>query len=49
MKEYTHRDSTGMLWRFEGSRPISQLADQVMQEVEEKMKKEEAKKKGKKK
>jgi hypothetical protein len=30
---YTHRDSSGMAWRFEGSRPVSALADQVMREV----------------
>lgn len=32
--KYTHRDKTGMLWRFEGSRPVSQLADKVMAQVE---------------
>lgn len=30
---YTHKDSEGMVWRFEGSRPISKLADEVMAEV----------------
>ena len=28
-REYTHHDKTGMLWRFEGSRPVSILADIV--------------------
>lgn len=27
---YTHRDNTGMGWRFVGSRPVSALADQIM-------------------
>lgn len=27
---YTHRDGTGMAWRFVGSRPVSALADKVM-------------------
>jgi hypothetical protein len=31
--QYTRRDATGMLWRFEGSRPVSALADQVMADV----------------
>jgi hypothetical protein len=30
--EYTHRDRSGMPWRFAGSRPVSKLADQVMRE-----------------
>lgn len=29
---YTHRDATGMSWRFVGNRPVSALADQVMAE-----------------
>jgi hypothetical protein len=29
---YTHMDKHGMLWRFEGSRPISKLADEAMAE-----------------
>jgi hypothetical protein len=32
-KKYTHRDAGGMLWRFQGSRPISALADEVMARV----------------
>jgi hypothetical protein len=35
---YTHRDKDGMLWRFEGSRPISRLADEVMANVKTKPK-----------
>jgi hypothetical protein len=27
---YTHEDKGGMKWRFEGNRPVSQLADSVM-------------------
>jgi hypothetical protein len=27
---YTHKDKDGVLWRFEGGRPISKLADEVM-------------------
>lgn len=27
---YTHRDGSGMGWRFVGSRPVSALADKVM-------------------
>lgn len=27
---YTHRDEHGMLWRFVGGRPVSELADRVM-------------------
>lgn len=30
---YSHIDDSGMLWRFEGGRPISRLADEVMQSV----------------
>ena len=29
---YTHRDASGMPWRFVGSRPVSKLADEVMAE-----------------
>jgi len=29
---YTHRDASGMAWRFAGSRPVSALADKVMAE-----------------
>lgn len=29
---YTHRDESGMLWRWDGSRPVSKLADEVMDE-----------------
>jgi len=29
---YTHRDASGMAWRFVGSRPVSALADKVMAE-----------------
>lgn len=28
--EYTHRDGSGMAWRFVGSRPVSALADKTM-------------------
>lgn len=31
---YTHIDEDGMRWRFEGSRPVSKLADGVMDAVE---------------
>lgn len=31
--KYTHIDKDGMLWRWEGCRPISRLADEVMAEV----------------
>ena len=27
---YTHRDKSRMLWRLVGMRPVSELADQVM-------------------
>lgn len=27
---YTHRDASGMAWRFAGGRPVSALADKVM-------------------
>lgn len=30
---YTHIDSYGMSWRFEGNRPVSALADMVMAQV----------------
>lgn len=30
---YTHRDASGMTWRFVGSRPVSALADAVMRDV----------------
>lgn len=30
--EYTHRDASGMSWRFAGSRPVSALADAVMRD-----------------
>lgn len=30
---YTHRDEDGIRWRFEGMRPISELADEVMNEA----------------
>lgn len=30
---YTHRDSAGIRWRFEGSRPVSELADKTMADV----------------
>jgi len=32
--EYTHQDEAGLLWRFEGSRPISQLMDRVIADIE---------------
>lgn len=32
MKNYTHKDESGMRWRFEGSRPISALADEVLEQ-----------------
>ena len=28
---YTHQDKGGMAWRMVGSRPVSRLADEVMQ------------------
>ena len=31
--QYTHVDKSGMKWRFVGSRPVSELADKVMEEV----------------
>ena len=31
---YTHRDIDGVKWRFQGSRPISELADKVMADSE---------------
>jgi hypothetical protein len=30
--EYTHRDGSGMGWRFAGGRPVSALADSVMRD-----------------
>ena len=39
MKPYTHTDKDGMPWRMEGNRPISALADKVMQDVEKDIKK----------
>ena len=33
---YTHSDKQNMRWRMEGSRPISELADRVMSEYDEK-------------
>lgn len=30
---YTHRDSSGMLWRYEHGRPVSELADQIMKKA----------------
>lgn len=44
--EYTHISSDGMLWRFDGNRPVSRLADEVMKEVEEEMKTEKLKAEG---
>jgi hypothetical protein len=29
---YTHRDGSGMAWRFAGGRPVSALADAVMRD-----------------
>lgn len=29
---YTHKDKDGVLWRFEGGRPISEIADEIMEE-----------------
>ncbi|MEN6549971.1 MAG: hypothetical protein ABFE07_28340 [Armatimonadia bacterium] len=47
---YTHRDASGMGWRFEGSRPISALADEVMRNVERQLAQKKAKgRKGKRK
>lgn len=48
MSKYTHTDNDGILWRFEGSRPISSLADSVMSQFERKTKKSKPKKKRKK-
>lgn len=28
--EYTHIDGDGILWRFQGSMPLSEIADEVM-------------------
>ncbi len=30
---YTHQDKDGVLWRFEGGRPISEIADRVMADM----------------
>jgi phage antirepressor YoqD-like protein len=35
MDKYTHTDSQGMLFRFEGTRPISKIADEIMQSIKE--------------
>jgi hypothetical protein len=32
-KEYTHIDKDGVLWRFEDGRPVSKIADEVIEEV----------------
>lgn len=32
-KVYTHKDEIGMLWRYEGTRPISKLADVSLAEA----------------
>jgi hypothetical protein len=32
-REYTHHDKAGMLWRFEGGRPISIIVDIVTDSV----------------
>jgi hypothetical protein len=29
-RTYTHVDAQGMKWRFDGSRPVSALADSIM-------------------
>lgn len=29
-RNYTHRDQQGVLWRFEGSRPISEMVDRML-------------------
>jgi hypothetical protein len=29
---YTHKDKDGVLWRFEGGRPVSKIADDIMDE-----------------
>jgi hypothetical protein len=31
---YTHKDKDGVLWRFEGGRPVSIIADEIMEEIE---------------
>ena len=31
--EYTHVDPQGLRWRFDGARPVSELADAVMADV----------------
>lgn len=45
MGKYTHIDTNGMAWRFEGSRPVSALADKVMKEVFQKDTKNKKKRK----
>lgn len=30
---YTHTDKNGVRWRFDAGRPISELADKIMDEV----------------
>ena len=32
--KYTHTDSFGMRWRMAGSRPVSALADKIMNDLE---------------
>ena len=32
-RKYTHTDAQGIRWRFEGSRPVSEIADTVMDKV----------------
>ena len=29
-KRYTHTDEAGVRWRFEGGRPVSEIADKAM-------------------
>ena len=38
---YTDTDSSGMKWRWEGSRPISELADKIMDELKQENHKKE--------
>lgn len=44
---YTHRDPSGMYWRFQGSRPVSLLADIVMKSLTKQTKKKKWKRKSK--
>jgi len=37
-KTYSHVDASGMRWRMDGSRPVSELADKVMADVARKHK-----------